>query len=391
MPVALFALAMINFAIGTQGFAFVGVLPELAADLDVSVAQAGLLIAATSITYAIGAPFATSLVAATERRRVIAIGLAALTLINLACAFAPSHGALLGLRVLAGVATAFAGSITTVAAASLVPPEKRGKAFAIVTGGLTIAFVVGVPMGSVIGGAFDWRATFLFSGFISAASLAMILAIVPRIDPSPGPKFRLTDVTRNRPVLFVLALTLLGFIALFTVVAFVGPVVTRMTGATGAGVGAVQVFVGIGSIAGLALGGWLADRGDFRMGTSFVFITIILTLCSYYITLGVTPGSVPFALVALQTFTGATALFALVPLNLTEITRWAASATPIALAINSSLIALGQGIGAVWGGWLTDNFEMAMMGPGGAAIAMIGLVMIAFKPKGASVSQKEAL
>lgn len=381
MPAALFALAMINFAIGTQGFAFAGVLPEMAADLDVSVAQAGLLIAATSITYAIGAPIATGLVATTERRRVIAIGLAALTLINLACAFAPSHNTLVGLRVLAGIATAFAGSITTVAAASLVSPDKRGKAFAIVTGGLTIAFVVGVPLGSVIGGAFGWRATFLFSAFVSAASLAMILAIVPRIAPAPGPKMRLADVTHNRPVLFVLALTLLGFIALFTVVAFVGPIVTRMTGATGAGVGAVQVFVGIGSIAGLALGGWLADRGDFRVGTSFVFITIILTLCSYYVTLGVTPGSVPFAIVALQTFTGSTALFALVPINLTEITRWAAAATPIALAINSSLIALGQGIGAIWGGWLTDHFEMAMMGPGGAAVALLGLVMIALKPR----------
>ena len=104
-----------------------------------------------------------------------------------------------------------------------------------------------------------------------------------------------------------------------------------------------------GLIAGLALGGWLADRGDFRVGTSFVFITIILTLCSYYISLGVTPGTVPPALVALQTFTGATALFALVPLYLTEITRCAAAAIPIALAINSSLIALGQGIGAVLG------------------------------------------
>jgi len=193
--------------------------------------------------------------------------------------------------------------------------------------------------------------------------------------------FRLADVGHNRPVVLVLTLTVRGFIALFTVVAVVGPDVTRKAGATGAGVGAIQVFVGVGSIAGLALGGWLADRGDFRAGTSFAFITIILTLCSYYITLGVTPGNVPSALVALQTFTGATALFALVPLNLTEITRLAAAATPIALAINSSLVALGQGIGAVWGGWLTDHFDMAMMGPGGAIFAMIGLVMIALKPR----------
>ncbi|MFK7965220.1 MAG: MFS transporter [Burkholderiaceae bacterium] len=381
MPIALYALAMINFAIGTQGFAFAGVLPEMASDLGVSVAQAGWLIAATSITYAIGAPIATGLVGNIERRRIIAIGLAALTLVNLACAFAPSHTALMGLRILAGIATAFAGSLTTVAAASLVSADKRGKAFAIVTGGLTIAFVIGVPLGSVIGGAFDWRATFLFSAAVSVASLALILAIVPRIDPAPGPKFRLSDITSNRPVLYVLALTLLGFVALFTVVAFVGPVVTRMTGATGAGVGAIQVFVGIGSIAGLALGGWLADRGDFRVGTSGVFIIIIATLCSYYITLGVTPGSVPSSLVALQTFTGATALFALVPLNLTEITRWAGTATPIALAVNSSLVALGQGLGAVWGGWLTDNFEMAMMGPGGAVVALVGLAMIALKRK----------
>lgn len=173
MPFALFALAMINFAVGTQGFAFAGVLAELAAELGITIGEAGIVVAVSSITFAVGAPFAARMVAAIERRRVIVAGLAALAIINAVCAFASSFAELTALRTLAVVATAFVGALATVAAASLVPPEKRGRAFAIVMGGLTVAFVLGVPLGSVVGGAFGWRATFVMSAAVCAMSVAL--------------------------------------------------------------------------------------------------------------------------------------------------------------------------------------------------------------------------
>lgn len=375
MPFALVALAMINFAIGTQGFAFAGVLPDIARDLNVTVGAVGLLVAASSITFAVGAPIAASLVANIERRRVIVWGLIALTIINAFCAFAPSHTALVTLRIAAGVATALVGALATVAAAALVPAEKRGRAFAIVIGGLTVAFVLGVPLGSVVGGAFGWRATFLFSAGISLLSLILILVSVPRIAPIAGPRPRIADLAGNGIVMRSFALTLIGFSATFTVVAFIGPVITATTGATGAGVGALQAFIGIGSIVGLVAGGLLADRGGARGGAIAAFCIMAVSLAAYWPLLTAEAGTVPSLVIGLLILVGAAALFSLIPISLTSLASSAGAAAPVALALNSSFVSLGQGVGALWGGWLTDTFGAATTGVGGALIALAGLLV----------------
>jgi MFS transporter, DHA1 family, inner membrane transport protein len=375
MPFALFALAMINFAVGTQGFAFAGVLPELAAELGVSIGAAGLLVAASSITFAAGAPFAAGLVARVERRRVIVASLLALAAVNLACALAPSFAALLALRVGSGVATAFVGALATVAAAALVPPERRGRAFAIVLGGLTIAFVLGVPLGSVVGGAFGWRATFLFSALVSLFSLILVLASVPRIEPAAGPLPSIADLASNRVVLRTLALTLLAFTATFTVVAFIGPIITATVGVTGAGVGAFQALIGIGSIIGLVAGGASADRGRARLVTLVAFAVMATSLATYWPLLALPQASVPPMVLGLVILVGATALFSLIPVNLARIAASAGAAAPVALALNGSLVALGQGLGATLGGLLTDAVGPSAMGLGGSAIAGFGLLL----------------
>jgi len=187
MPFALIALAMINVAVGTQGFAFAGVLADIAKDLGISIGQAGFIVGASSITFAIGAPIAASLVAHVERRRIILASLFALTVINALCALVETYLALVLLRVAAGIAAAFIGALATVAAAALVAPEKRGRAFAIVMGGLTVAFVAGVPIGSVVGGAFGWRATFWLSAAVCALATGLISVSVPQIKPVVAP------------------------------------------------------------------------------------------------------------------------------------------------------------------------------------------------------------
>lgn len=124
--------------------------------------------------------------------------------------------------------------------------KQRGWAFAILMGGLTIAFVLGVPLGWVVGGALGWRATYVFSAFVSLLSPLSILATVQRSRRLRGPRPRMADIAGNGAVLHALALTLIAFTATFTVVAFIGPLITAATAASGAGICALQAFIGVG-------------------------------------------------------------------------------------------------------------------------------------------------
>jgi MFS transporter, DHA1 family, inner membrane transport protein len=375
MRFAVFALAAINVAVGTQGFVFAGLLPDMARDLGVTVGQLGMLLAANSLMFAIGAPIAAVLTARMERRRVIVLALLALTAINMACAVAPAFQHLVLLRVLAGVSTAFVGALATVTAAALVPPDMRGRAFAIVIGGLTLAFVLGVPVGSAIGGAYGWRTTFVFAAAICVLALVLILASVPKVHPTPVAPAAFGQALRKPLVYGPMIVTLLAFFATFTVVAFIGPVITYATGATGGGVGALQSAIGFGSLAGLALGGRAVDRGSDRRATLVALAVMAISLCAYWPVMAAEAGSVSRLLLGALILVGAAALFALIPINLAQIAVAAGPAAPVALALNGSLVSLGQGLGALLGGWLTDNIGAHAMGPGGAAIAVMALLI----------------
>lgn len=207
---------------------------------------------------------------------------------------------------------------------------------------------------------------------------ALILATVPRIDPAEGARPQIRAALRNPNLIQPLALTLLGFTATFTVVSFIGPVITATTGETGAGVGRLQVFIGLGSLAGLFLGGTMADRGLGRMATLAAFATMAGTLALYWPALAAPAHSVPLVAMAALILVGAAALFSLIPINLSELAKYAGPAAPIALALNGSLVSLGQGVGALWGGYLADAFGKPAMGAGGAAIAIAGALLLLF-------------
>ncbi|MEO8317665.1 MAG: MFS transporter [Bradyrhizobium sp.] len=375
MPFAVFALAAVNIAVGTQSFVFAGLLSELAADLGVSIGAGGLLVPASSITFAVAAPFAAALVSKLERKRVMVIGLVILAACNALCALAPSFGWLFALRVLGGVATAFAGSLATIAVTSLVPAEQRGRAFAIVVGGLTVALVLGVPLGSVVGGHFGWRTTFNYSAAVCLLSALLILATLPRIDPQPGPREAFAPLLRNGDILRVFGLTVLGFAAAFTIVSYLGPIINRLTGVTGAGVGALQVFIGIGSFAGLAAGGFVADRRAIRAGLMIAFGIMALDIAAYSWALTLPAQTTVQPLVAALIFVLASTMFAAVPMNLARLSWLAGPAAPVALALNGSLVSLGQGLGAIGGGLINDQVGLTWVGSGGAALAVCAFVL----------------
>jgi predicted MFS family arabinose efflux permease len=377
VPFAIFALAAINIAIGTQSFVFAGLLSELAGDLEVSIGTAGLLVPASSLTFAVTAPFAASLVSKIERKRVLVAGLILLALCNALCAVAPSFAWLFALRVLGGIVTGFVGSLATIAVPSLVPPERRGRAFAVVVGGLTVALVLGVPLGSVVGGYFGWRATFEYSALVCLLSVPLIVFGVPRTDPLPGPRAAFAPLFRSHAILRVFGLTVLGFASAFTIVSYLGPIINQLTGVTGARVGALQVFIGVASFLGLAAGGMAADRKMMRLGLVTVFVLLALDIAGYSWALSLPPQSVAQPFVAGLILVLASAMFAAVPMNLAQLSQLAGPATPVALALNGSLVALGQGLGAIWGGAIADYAGLIWLGGGGAALALGGLALAA--------------
>ena len=271
--------------------------------------------------------------------------------------------------------TAFAGSLTTIAVASLVPAERRGRAFAIVIGGLTVALVLGVPIGSVVGGNYGWRTTFNYSALVCLMSSLLVFAGVPRINPLPGPRAAFAPLFRSGAIVRVFGLTVLGFASAFTIVSYLGPIINRLTGVTGGGVGALQVFIGIGSFLGLAAGGIAADRKVFRFGLIAAFLLMAIDIGAYSWALSLPPSSITQPIVAGLILVLASAMFAAVPMNLAQLSQLAGPATPLALALNGSLVSLGQGLGAVWGGLINDYAGLVWLGAGGAALAVCGIAL----------------
>ena len=174
MNLRVFVLALSTFAFGSGAFIFAGLLEPMAADLGVSVGAVGQLQTVYVLTSALAGPPLAFLVGRFERKRVLLLALSAAVLLNLACLLTAEFGALLVLRAILGAIGAMAGPAASASASALVPPERRGSALAIVMGGMTVAFLMGIPLGSVVGSAFGWRSTFLLSAGLSALALAAI-------------------------------------------------------------------------------------------------------------------------------------------------------------------------------------------------------------------------
>jgi predicted MFS family arabinose efflux permease len=343
-----FVLTMVTFAFGSAAFIFAGLLETMAADLGVSTAVAGQLQTAYVLTSALLGPVAAHVLGRFDRRLVVLAGLSFGLLLHLACAFTPNFETLLGLRGLAGLAGAMSGPAASVAAASMVPPERRGSALAMVAGGMTLAFVLGIPMGSVVGSLFGWRATFLFAALLSASALVAVTFFLPSI---PAPAKREGGQVPISMIWPLYLTTFLVFAANMTLNLYIAPIVRVGAGVTGAGVGAFQAMIGLGSIAGLWLGGRAADRnvGKAWIMQGFAIQGVAMSLHFAATHHALPPGLASQLLVALAIFVAATALFSITPVIQSRLIHMTDGA-PVALALNGSVIAVGQALGSAAGG-----------------------------------------
>jgi MFS transporter, DHA1 family, inner membrane transport protein len=266
MPLALLALAIGAFGIGTTEFVIMGVLPEVARDYGVSIPTAGLLVTGYALGVMFGAPVMTALGTRVSRKRMLMLLMGLFVLGNLLSAVAPVFGLMLVGRVVASLAHGAFFGIGSVVAAELVVPEKKAGAISMMFSGLTVANVVGVPLGTLVGQSAGWRVTFALVAALGVVGLLGVAKLVPEMPRPEGVRLRHELAAfRNVQVLLAMAMTVLGFGGVFAAITYIAPMMTHVTGFADGSVTWLLVLFGLGMVAGNLVGGRYADRALMPM------------------------------------------------------------------------------------------------------------------------------
>lgn len=239
MPLALLALTISAFAIGTTEFVIVGLIPTIAADLGVSLPSAGLLVSLYALGVAVGAPVLTALTGKLPRKTLLLSLMALFTVGNLLAWRSPGYETLIAARVLTGLAHGVFFSIGSTIATGLVPREKAASAIATLFSGLTVALVTGVPLGTFIGQHFGWRATFLAVAALGVVALVGSLLFVPRqlAHGQPASLLQQLAVLKQPRLLLVYAMTAVGYGGTFVAFTYLAPMLQQVTGFQASAVG----------------------------------------------------------------------------------------------------------------------------------------------------------
>jgi DHA1 family inner membrane transport protein len=373
MPLALLALAVGAFGIGTTEFVMMGLLPDVATDLHVSIPTAGHLVSAYALGVVIGAPLLAALTARMSRRTVL-IGLMALFVAgNALSAFAPDDHWLLAARFLSGLPHGAFFGVGAVVATTLAAPERRARSVSLMFLGLTVANIAGVPVATLVGQHLGWRVTFLGVSAIGLAAIASLLALVPRqVTSSPAAVLRgELAALRSLPVWLALGTTVAGFGALFSAYSYVTPMLTDAAGYADSSVTLLLALFGVGATVGNLLGGRLADHAMRR--TLFGGLTSLAVVLALFPLLMRTQWSGALAVVLL----GTAAFVAGTPLNLMVMEK-ASSAPSLASSANQAAFNLANAGGAWIGGLaLAAGFGTTSPAVAGAALAALGLTVAA--------------
>jgi len=351
MPLALLALTLSAFAIGTTEFVIVGLLPTVATDLGIGLPSAGLLVSLYALGVAIGAPVLTALTGKVHRKTLLLSLMALFTAGNLLAWQAPGYGTLVAARVLTGLAHGVFFSIGSTIATGLVPKEKAASAIAIMFTGLTVALVTGVPLGTFIGQHFGWRETFLAVSMLGVVAFIGSAVFVPKsIRHTPPASLAVQARVLAEPrLLLVYAKTAIGYGGSFIPFTFLAPILTDVSGFSEGAVGWVMLVYGLSVAVGNLWGGKLADRLGPIPALKVIFALLAAVLLVFNLT-----APHPWLAVATVLAWGAVA-FGNVPGLQVYVVQQAERHTPQAVDVASGLniAAFNLGIaGAAWAGGL---------------------------------------
>ncbi|MGA9857153.1 MAG: MFS transporter [Solirubrobacteraceae bacterium] len=366
---ALPALALGGFGIGTGEFVILGLLPNVASSLHVSIPQAGHLISAYALGVVIGAPLLTAAAVRLPRKGLLITVALTLALGNFASALAPDFNSLLVIRFLAGLPHGAYFGVASVVAANLVPQERRSAAMAVVFAGLTSANVIGVPLTTLVGQQTSWRVVFVLVGVIEVLAAIAVLAVVPvdRADAAGHPPRLRQEIGafRQPQIWLSLGIAMIGGGALFATFSYIAPMMTHLAGYPAAAITPLLVLFGIGMTAGNLLGARLADRA--LMPTIYVAMTAEIVVAGVFFFAARNPFTAAIGIVLFPF-----CALALLPALQVRIVGLAGGAPNLAAASIHAAFNVANSLGA-WLGGMTIAAGLGYSSPNLVAAGLAGL------------------
>ncbi|MBN9334603.1 MFS transporter [Devosia sp.] len=364
MSLPLIALFLAAFAFGTAEFVIAGILPEVASGLDVSIPVAGYLISGYAIGIAIGGPLLAVATKKMTRKALILLLGGIFVLGQVFCALAPNFEMLMLARVLVSIVHGTYFGIAAIVAVSLVSPEKRGFAVALILSGLTVSNILGVPGGTAIGNALGWRATFWAVGIIGLFATLAVAFFLPRHAASAATfgsfvrEFKALGRQQIVTSLFIVILVMIGQYSLFT---YIAPLLTNVTGLDTGTVPWLLLLYGVGSTIGVFVGGRLADWKLMPSLVTILALQAVMFVTLYFVS--------PYPIVmAIATILWGGVNFAFGSPVQSRVLAWAADAPNLASALIPTGFNIGIAIGAILGAGLIDS------GLGYSVLPLIGAV-----------------
>jgi MFS transporter, DHA1 family, inner membrane transport protein len=370
MPLALFALTIAAYAIGTTEFVIVGLLPTVAADLAIDLPLAGLIVSVYALGVTFGAPVLTALTGRIERKPLL-LGLMGLFIFgNLAAALSASYEMLLAARVISAFAHGVFFSVGSTIAADLVPENRRASAIAMMFMGLTVAIVTGVPLGTFIGQTFGWRATFWAVSGLGVVAFVGLAALLPSTLSRAAPA-SLMDQVRvlgSGRLLLVFAMTALGYGGTFVAFTFLASILEQVTGFSASSVSLILMLYGAAIAAGNLAGGRIADRNPARALIGlFALQSAVLVILTFT---AVSPVWTLVTLAALGFLS-----FANVPGLQLYVVELAKQHRPGAVDVASALNIAAFNLGIAFGAWIGGIVVASPLGLG--ATPWVGSILVA--------------
>lgn len=367
MSLSLFVLALSAFAIGTTEFVIMGLLPEVATDLSVSIPNAGWLITGYALGVAVGAPFMALLTARLPRRQALIVLMGIFILGNLLCALAWGYSSLMLARVVASLCHGAFFGIGAVTAANLVAPDKRASAVAMMFTGLTLANVLGVPLGTALGQEMGWRSTFWAVAVIGVFALLGLIKFLPKGSVEEPVSIRSEFAALRHIKLWIALFTTVMFSAsMFALFTYIAPLLRDVTGVSPRWVTLTLFLIGIGLTIGNVVGGKLGDQ-HLKATLSGAFLTLGLTALLFSWT------SYSFIPAEVNLFLWAVAAFSLVPALQINVVNYGKDAPNLTSTLNIGAFNVGNALGAWVGGLvLTLGYGLTMVPIAAGLLALVG-------------------
>ena len=383
----LYWLALGAFCLSTEGFMIAPLLPSISADLGRSVSAAGLLVSVFAFAYAISSPILTTLTGNLNRRTLLIVSLAAFAVANVVAWHSTTFAQLMAARILLAFTAGLFLPNANAVAGSLVAPEQRGRALAIVNGGSSVAIALGVPLGSIIASFGSWRSTFASVAVLGAIATIGLKFGLPKGFGKGLPTATLTqrlNVGRRPAVLTALLSTMFWATGAYVVYTYIAAYIVETLGAHGIPLSIVLFAWGVSAVTGMILGGRLTDK----LGSHRVIVIMLSVLTAAFITLSLIHAYLPPAIAVVPVIVavicwGASVWGFIAPQQSRLIGIGGVNVAPVTLSLNASFMYIGFSLGSGLGGYVLGTQGVGALGWIGAAFeaASLGIVLVTARRK----------